>query len=42
MARYDFSFLVMEANRPDGCLNGIAYNKNTKTFWITGKNWPFL
>lgn len=23
-------------------LNGIAYNKKTKTFYITGKNWPLL
>ncbi len=23
-------------------LNGIAYNPETETFYITGKNWPFL
>jgi glutamine cyclotransferase len=23
-------------------LNGIAYNPETKTFWITGKRWPWL
>gem|GEM_PF-6430335 len=21
-------------------LNGIAYDKNSSAFWITGKNWP--
>jgi len=26
----------------DECLNGIAYNKITNTFWMTGKNWPVM
>ncbi|CAD8049964.1 unnamed protein product [Paramecium sonneborni] len=42
LAKYDFSELVYEAKRPDGCLNGIAFNQQTQTFWITGKNWPFI
>ncbi|CAD8046106.1 unnamed protein product [Paramecium primaurelia] len=42
LAKYDFPDLVKEANRPDGCLNGIAFNQKTQTFWITGKNWPFI
>ena len=27
---------------PDGVLNGIAYDAETETFLITGKNWPKL
>jgi glutamine cyclotransferase len=27
---------------PGNVLNGIAYNKNSKTFFITGKDWPAL
>ncbi len=27
---------------PDNVLNGIAYNTNKKSFYITGKNWPAL
>ncbi|CAK72306.1 unnamed protein product (macronuclear) [Paramecium tetraurelia] len=42
LAKYNFANLVNEANRPDGCLNGIAFNQKTQTFWITGKNWPFI
>ena len=30
---------VME-KRGAGVLNGIAYDPSSKTFWITGKNWP--
>jgi len=26
----------------DECLNGIAYNRETKTFLITGKHWPVI
>ena len=25
-----------------GVLNGIAYNDDTKTFYLTGKNWPLI
>lgn len=44
IAIYDFEELVKEADRKDTseCLNGIAYNSKTKTFWITGKNWGFI
>jgi glutamine cyclotransferase len=28
--------------RDDGSLNGIAYNPETKTFYVTGKKWPKL
>jgi len=28
--------------RDDGSLNGIAYNPESKTFYITGKKWPKL
>jgi glutaminyl-peptide cyclotransferase len=30
----------LKANSDDKFLNGIAYNPETKTFFITGKNWP--
>lgn len=26
----------------DYCLNGIAYNNETKTFYVTGKQWPIM
>jgi glutamine cyclotransferase len=26
----------------DECLNGIAYNQETRTFFITGKHWPVV
>jgi len=29
-------------NHPEAVLNGIAYNKKTKKFYITGKLWPKL
>lgn len=49
----DFSFLLQSANeialqvfknniQYDECLNGIAYNPNTKQLLITGKNWPVI
>ncbi|KAM3137533.1 hypothetical protein pb186bvf_010323 [Paramecium bursaria] len=41
---YDFTDLhniAKPSNRAD-CLNGIAYNKETDTFWITGKLWPYF
>lgn len=27
-------------NENEKFFNGIAYNKDTKSFWLTGKNWP--
>ncbi|CAD8157551.1 unnamed protein product [Paramecium pentaurelia] len=44
IATYDFQELVKDANRKkrDECLNGIAYNQYTDSFWITGKNWGFI
>ncbi|HRP01500.1 MAG TPA: glutaminyl-peptide cyclotransferase [Candidatus Kapabacteria bacterium] len=39
----DLSFLrnELEGSRLAEVLNGIAYNSETKTFIVTGKNWPF-
>jgi len=39
---WDLSKLVnsMNLKHPDSVLNGIAYDKKQKAFWITGKNWP--
>jgi glutamine cyclotransferase len=38
--------LLTAAERPtgrdDGSLNGIAYNPETQTFYVTGKKWPKL
>ena len=48
VAKVDFSSLLSEKDRlsltdPHGeVLNGIAYNSETKTFYITGKDWPKL
>jgi glutamine cyclotransferase len=50
---FDFEKLAQVANEMaliifkrrimhDECLNGIAYNKDTKTFLITGKHWPVI
>lgn len=50
---FDFSFLLQSANdmalqmtnksiRYDECLNGIAFNRETKKLFITGKNWPVM
>ena len=40
----DASALLTEAEKadlpPGGVLNGIAYNPESKTFFITGKKWP--
>ncbi|MFI2742427.1 glutaminyl-peptide cyclotransferase [Zhouia sp. PK063] len=41
----DFRSLKKELNQTlgdDDVLNGIAYNKNTNTFFVTGKNWSKL
>jgi glutaminyl-peptide cyclotransferase len=43
--KYDFTSLVNQyiINTPNvDVMNGIAYNKKSKTFFITGKNWPLL
>ena len=31
-----------DALRPGEVLNGIAYNPDSETFFLTGKNWPRL
>lgn len=45
IAKYDLTSLINQylpnLDR-DNVLNGIAYNKISKTFYITGKNWPTL
>ncbi len=45
-ALIDASALLSEAERRDlsagAVLNGIAYNEETETFFITGKKWPKL
>jgi glutamine cyclotransferase len=40
----DLSGLIPEnvPRNADYCLNGIAYNKETKTFYVTGKQWPIM
>ncbi len=40
----DCSGLVRAAGvqNPENVLNGIAYNPATKTFFVTGKNWPVM
>jgi glutaminyl-peptide cyclotransferase len=43
LAKLDFTNTVNEVLKSDATknqLNGIAYNLNSKTFFITGKNWP--
>jgi glutamine cyclotransferase len=44
IARVPLFNLLTPAERPrgrdDGSLNGIAYNPETKTFYVTGKKWP--
>ncbi|CAD8071537.1 unnamed protein product [Paramecium sonneborni] len=44
IATFDFKDLVKDANRKkrDECLNGIAYNQYSDSFWVTGKNWGFI
>jgi glutamine cyclotransferase len=45
IAKYDLTSIVNQyiTNSPNAdVLNGIAYNKKSKTFYITGKNWPLL
>ncbi len=46
IARVPLFNLLPPAERPsgidDGSLNGIAYNPETKTFYVTGKKWPKL
>jgi glutaminyl-peptide cyclotransferase len=44
-ARIDFEGILQKYNKDypgKDVLNGIAYNANTKTFYITGKKWPAL
>lgn len=44
-ARVDLNGLLPRSQRPqnsEGVLNGIAYNPETKTFFVTGKYWPFI
>jgi glutamine cyclotransferase len=40
----DCSLLAREARvqNSDHVLNGIAYNPKTRTFFVTGKNWPVM
>ncbi len=40
----DLTKLIPETvpRNADYCLNGIAYNKKTDTFYITGKQWPVM
>ncbi|MGI9603147.1 MAG: glutaminyl-peptide cyclotransferase [Acidimicrobiales bacterium] len=33
---------LFRSDDPESVLNGIAYDAETETFWITGKNWPTL
>ena len=43
--KYDFTGVInqyMPNLHPDAVINGIAYNKQKGTFYITGKNWPLL
>ncbi|MDP1564219.1 MAG: glutaminyl-peptide cyclotransferase [Pirellulaceae bacterium] len=44
VARIPLLNLLSAAERPsgldDGSLNGIAYNPETRTFFVTGKKWP--
>lgn len=46
LARVPLIGLLPAAERPqgrdDGSLNGIAYNPESKTFYVTGKKWPKL
>ncbi|MCY4465747.1 MAG: glutaminyl-peptide cyclotransferase [Chloroflexi bacterium] len=46
IALIDASALLTDAERaslsPGSVLNGIAYNPESQTFYITGKNWPKL
>ncbi len=45
-ARIDLTGILLKTNQPifgnKDVLNGIAYNPDTKTFYITGKKWPAL
>jgi glutamine cyclotransferase len=45
VVKYDFTSLIsqyLQGIGDEAVLNGIAYNPNTKNFYITGKNWPLL
>jgi glutamine cyclotransferase len=44
VARYDASALVPEIHRgsPEAVLNGIAWDPDTDTYYLTGKLWPVL
>ncbi len=41
VAKYDLTSIANQCPNAD-VLNGIAYNKKAKTFYITGKNYPLL
>jgi glutamine cyclotransferase len=38
----DLSLIALEYRKGGEVLNGIAYNKETKEIFVTGKNWPNL
>jgi glutamine cyclotransferase len=43
VAKYDLGGLHDSVKKIDpnaDVLNGIAYNRSTKKFYVTGKNWP--
>ena len=42
LAEIDATDLVLEGKQGGDVLNGIAYNPNTKKWYLTGKNWPKL
>lgn len=45
-ARIDLTGILLKTNQPiygnKDVLNGIAYNPDTKSFYVTGKKWPAL
>ena len=40
MRSNDQSFLWDDSAYSNNVLNGIAYNSNKGSFYLTGKNWP--
>ncbi|WP_165851376.1 glutaminyl-peptide cyclotransferase [Brumimicrobium aurantiacum] len=40
--RIDASILALDYRKTGEVLNGIAYDKNSKQLFVTGKNWPNL
>ncbi|MFP4059676.1 MAG: glutaminyl-peptide cyclotransferase [Bacteroidales bacterium] len=44
LARIDLKSIVPEgySGDPDLVMNGIAYNPDSRTLYVTGKNWPIL